>query len=134
MEVIDRTRDDDPARHGLYSPALVRALRSGLRVGVILNRTGRARLLACGACGHLATCERCGRALAGAAPGQLTCLRCGEDRPAVCASCGSTRLRLLRAGVSRVREELEALLREPVGEVTAAATRRARPATSSAAG
>jgi primosomal protein N' (replication factor Y) len=36
----------------------------------------------------------------------------------VCASCGSTRLKTLRVGVSRVREELEALVAEPVGEVT----------------
>jgi primosomal protein N' (replication factor Y) len=124
VEIIDRRRDDDPTRQGLYSPALVRAIRGGERVGVVINRTGRARLLACGACGELATCSHCGRALAAPEPGRLACPRCAEERPAVCEGCGSTRLRLLRPGVSRVREELEALLREPIGEVTAAGTGR----------
>ena len=36
----------------------------------------------------------------------------------VCASCGGQRLKTLRAGVSRVREELEALAGMAVGEVT----------------
>ena len=35
----------------------------------------------------------------------------------VCAACGATRLKVLRQGVTRVREELEALLGRPVGEV-----------------
>jgi primosomal protein N' (replication factor Y) len=36
----------------------------------------------------------------------------------VCANCGGQRLKTLRAGVSRVREELQALATMPVGEVT----------------
>jgi primosomal protein N' (replication factor Y) len=36
----------------------------------------------------------------------------------VCLACGSTRLKTVRIGVSRAREELEALAGEPVGEVT----------------
>jgi len=36
----------------------------------------------------------------------------------VCSVCGSTRFRNLRIGVTRAREELEALVGEPVGEVT----------------
>jgi primosomal protein N' (replication factor Y) len=52
--------------------------------------------------------------------GTLACPRCATTRPVVCPDCGATRLRLLRQGVSRVREELEALVGEPVGEVTGA--------------
>ncbi len=37
----------------------------------------------------------------------------------MCLHCGSTRLKTLRVGVSRVREELSALAGRPVGEVTA---------------
>jgi primosomal protein N' (replication factor Y) len=37
----------------------------------------------------------------------------------VCQACGSSTLRNLRAGVRRVREELEALVGEPVGEIAA---------------
>jgi primosomal protein N' (replication factor Y) len=38
----------------------------------------------------------------------------------VCADCGATKLKLVRQGVSRVREELEALVGEPVAEVSSA--------------
>jgi primosomal protein N' (replication factor Y) len=116
VEVVDR-RNDDP-RLGLYSDRLTAALRQAGRVVCVLNRTGRARLLACGRCGSLVRCERCGAALA-TGPDGLDCPRCFLARPAVCAVCDSTRLRAVRVGVSRAREELEALAGRPVGEVTA---------------
>ncbi len=119
VEVIDRRRDPDPLRSGLYSERLGAALRSGGVAAVILNRKGRAKLLACNACRALATCDRCGAALAAPDAEHLSCPRCGATRPPVCAACGATRLKLLRLGVSRMRDELEALLREPVVEVTA---------------
>ena len=50
---------------------------------------------------------------------QLTCRCCQATRPVVCASCGSDALRLLRVGVSRAREQLEALAGRAVGEVAA---------------
>jgi primosomal protein N' (replication factor Y) len=40
----------------------------------------------------------------------LACARCAATRPKVCASCGSTKLKVLRSGVTKVREELAALL------------------------
>jgi uncharacterized protein YqeY len=40
-------------------------------------------------------------------------------RPIVCQACGSTTLKNLRAGVNRVREELEALVREAITEAGA---------------
>jgi primosomal protein N' (replication factor Y) len=118
MEVVDR-RKEDP-RSGLWSERLVELVRSVGRVACVLNRTGRARLLACSACGELARCERCGSALVQSPAGELDCPRCGLARPVVCASCGSTVLRRLRIGVTRAREELELLAGRPVGEVTAA--------------
>jgi primosomal protein N' (replication factor Y) (superfamily II helicase) len=126
LEVIDRRRDDP--RTGLYSPRLVGLLKSGGRVLCVLNRKGRARLLACAACGELARCTECGAAL-GAEGSTLVCPRCGATRPMVCASCGSTRLKTLRVGVSRVREELSALVGAPVGEVTGDSTGTALPGT-----
>jgi primosomal protein N' (replication factor Y) len=145
VEVIDR-RSDDP-RTGLFSERLVRVVRdvmetAGGRVVCVVNRTGRARLLACAACGELARCERCGAALelvdatrrARSGPGVssgpkddtgaaaalapfLRCRRCSEERPVVCAVCGATRMKALRLGVSRVREDLEALVGVAVTEV-----------------
>lgn len=122
LEVVDRRRDDP--RTGLYSGRLVNLLRTSGRVVCVLNRKGRARLLACTGCGELARCDVCGGAVVLPPTGQLTCTQCGATRPAVCLACGSTRLRLLRIGVSRAREELEALAGRPVGEVTAETSRR----------
>jgi primosomal protein N' (replication factor Y) len=117
VDVVDMRREDP--RTGLLPPALVKLVRSDRRVLCVLNRTGRARLLACKACGELARCERCDAAVA--QPGDdLVCARCGTVRPAVCAACGASRLRTLRQGVTRVRDEIAALIREPVDEVTAA--------------
>jgi primosomal protein N' (replication factor Y) len=122
LEIVDR-RHDDP-RLGLYSDRLVAELRAAKRAVSVLNRTGRVRLLACGACGELARCERCGAAVAqpssAAVPRPLVCSRCGTTRPPVCAVCDSARLRHRRVGVTRVREELETLVGRPVAEVTGA--------------
>lgn len=117
VDVIDRRRED-PVKAGLLGERLVPFLRGPGPVVCVLNRTGRSKLLACGACGELARCEQCSAAVVQVDDDLLTCPRCSATRPAVCASCGSTALRNLRAGVSRVREELEALALRPVVEVT----------------
>ena len=166
VDVVDRRAD--PPGAGLYSSRVVDLLRQagpGRRVVCVLNRKGRARLLACAACGELARCEVCEGPVAeagspaatgstdvsvsitrrapvgavsadfGALPTQqsptakagrrakgddrLECRRCGAVRPVVCTNCGATRLKTLRVGVSRAREELELLAGWPVGEVTA---------------
>jgi primosomal protein N' (replication factor Y) len=93
-------------------------LRSDQRVLCVLNRTGRARLLACAACGDLARCEVCGSSVE-QPEDQLRCRRCGTERPPVCLRCGGLRFRAVRAGVARVRDELEALVGEPVADITA---------------
>ncbi|HEX2042695.1 MAG TPA: hypothetical protein VHF24_08655 [Acidimicrobiales bacterium] len=119
VEVVDRRREE-PGR-GLFSDRLVALARQagdGRRVVCVLNRKGRARLLACPACGELTRCEACG-AVVEEAEGSLRCRRCGAVRPFVCAACGSTGLKVLRVGVSRAREDLERLVGRPVAEVTA---------------
>ena len=118
VEVIDR-RDDDPVKGGLFAEALPSRLPRAGPVVCVLNRTGRSRLLACRACGELVRTAD-GRTAMMITEGVLVSADGGEERPAVCLGCGSTVLRNLRAGVARAREELEALLGEPVGEVTAA--------------
>ncbi len=141
LERVDR-RAADP-RTGLFSDEFVRLARAVLEQTegggsrearnvaggpnasderapfvCVYNRTGGASLLACAKCGELTRCARCGAAARrDRHEDVLRCPRCGETRPVVCTACGGLRTRTLRPGVSRIREELEALLGVPVGEV-----------------
>ncbi|HEX4127975.1 MAG TPA: hypothetical protein VHX67_10390 [Acidimicrobiales bacterium] len=125
LERVDR-RGADP-RSGMFSEEFVRLARAVLDDAAarergplvcVYNRTGGARLLACRHCGELACCARCGAAVNQPRGEELLrCPRCDETRPVVCAHCGRLRMKTLRAGVSRVREELAALLGAEVGEV-----------------
>jgi len=121
VEVVD-LRDEPPGR-GLFSDALTAALHATVDRGTaavcVLNRKGRARLLICRKCGRIAQCEVCDAAVAEADAG-LVCGRCGAERPQICLHCHSTRFAARRSGVTRVHEELAALLpRVSVGQVEA---------------
>ena len=111
VEVIDPR--DDPPGQGLLTTALADALRrtrdGGARAVCVLNRRGRARLLACTQCTELARCERCGATVVERDDG-LECLRCALVRPRVCTHCHAIRFRALRPGVTKVRDDLAALL------------------------
>jgi len=120
VEVVDMTREDR-RRAGPWSAPLVRLLRSGARVACVLNRTGRATLLACAACGALTRCERCEAAVEDPGGGRLRCRRCGLERPVVCQRCGSAALALRRRGVTRAAQELTALAGTDAVEVSARA-------------
>lgn len=109
-------RNEDPARAGLFSPQLVSAIDAGGKILCVLNRKGRAKMLACGSCGELIRTTD-GEHLMAESEGELVAVT-GETRPLICAVCTGTKLKRLRLGVARVREELEALTREPVAEVT----------------
>src|SRR5205823_3372997 len=122
FDVID-VRDEPPGR-GLFSDALTAALHAtvdrGARAVCVVNRKGRAQLLVCRQCGQIAQCEVCGAAVAETQTG-FVCRRCGTERPRVCLHCHSTRFSGRRPGVTRVREEMAALLpRATVAEVDAA--------------
>ena len=124
LEAVDQ-RDPEVGRRGLLTETLVARLRSCNGAVCVLNRKGRARLLACAGCGELVVCDSCGAAVREDASAEhddastgLACPRCGERRPRVCSECGATRLRVLRPGVARLREELEVLLGEQVAEVS----------------
>jgi primosomal protein N' (replication factor Y) (superfamily II helicase) len=113
VEVVDR--GEEPPGAGLLSERLARALHDARDAGApavcVLNRRGRVRLLACSTCRKLVRWDRDGAPVwdqpsdapveAGSVP---------VARPDVCPHCGGTRLRVLRSGVTRVREELAALL------------------------
>lgn len=139
VELVDR-RGADP-RTGMFSDEFVALARAVLDhpeamadrgpLVCLFNLKGRARLLACRQCGELARCTRCGAAVAQNGDA-LVCPRCAETRPVVCASCGRLRMKILRAGVSRLREEVAALLGTEVAEITgtSAAPGQVEPTTS----
>jgi primosomal protein N' (replication factor Y) (superfamily II helicase) len=135
VEVVDMGEMDP--RSGLFSQRLVNLVRWAAedegdagpqrRVLCVLNRTGRARVVVCTACKTVARCERCAGALSeqksperepAGAHGPLVCRRCGFERPYLCAACGSVRLKGLRPGVAKIREELEAIAGTAVEEVS----------------
>jgi primosomal protein N' (replication factor Y) len=136
LETVDR-RGADP-RSGMFSEEFVRLARTVLDdpsatergpLVCVYNRTGGARLLACAHCGQLAQCTRCGAAVVRPKHEEvLRCPRCGDTRPVVCPHCGRLRMKALRVGVSRLREELAALLGVDVGEVAGPRARTPHPA------
>ncbi|MEO0495129.1 MAG: hypothetical protein AAF081_17115 [Actinomycetota bacterium] len=122
VDVLDR-RDEDPAKSGPFAEDLRRHIDGDRRVVCVLNRTGRARLLACAACGELIRSDD-GSQVMRLVDDELVSADGTERRPVICTTCGSTALKTLRVGVERAREELEAFLGEPVDEITAASQQR----------
>jgi len=105
VEVVDRTSDEQWS-NSLVSSRLVELARDPqLRIVVVLNVRGRSRMMACGGCRTLATCERCSGMMA-ETEDMLVCTRCGTDRPLVCLECGATSMRNLRPGIKRLGEDL----------------------------
>ena len=118
LELVDRTREEPWKRSLLTSPLIQHLRNADQRVVCVHNTKGRARMLACRTCKALQRCERCEAAVAQDDARSLVCRRCGTTRPVVCQSCGSGALSLLRPGVSRLREEIEAAAGRSVGIVT----------------
>ena len=111
VTVVD-PRDEEPGQWLLTSvlaDALRRVHDRGARSVCVLNRRGRAKLLACVACGDLARCERCGATVV-QHEGDLTCPRCEAVRPQVCLHCHGSKFKAVKPGVTKVRDDLAALL------------------------
>jgi primosomal protein N' (replication factor Y) len=122
VDVVD-PRDEAPGT-GLLTEPLARALHQvvdrGERAVCVLNRRGRSKLLACVTCRELARCERCGSVVVQTEAGRLECASCALERPVVCLHCHGTKMKALRPGVARVRDDLSSLLpRAEVVEVDA---------------
>ena len=117
VEVIDR-RTDEPGRSGLFSDRVAQILRESGRAIAVLNRKGRAAMLACASCGELVRTTD-GAHLMVEREGALVAPGTGETRPLICAVCTGTSLKRLRLGVTRAAEELTRLVGRPVTELTA---------------
>ena len=115
---VSASDDNDAPRGGVLSSELIPHLRDETKVvACILNVKGRARLVACRSCRNVARCERCEAAMV--LGDTLECPSCGHTRPVVCARCGASAMAMIRKGVTRLREELEAAAGRPVREITA---------------
>jgi primosomal protein N' (replication factor Y) (superfamily II helicase) len=123
VEVVD-VRDQEPGQALVtreLADALHRAVDAGARAVCVLNRRGRARLLACRTCRELTRCERCGATVSEREEG-LACVVCDTVRPVVCLHCHGTRLRPVKPGVAHVRDDLAALLPRVAVDVVDAST------------
>ncbi len=121
IEVVDQ-RLADPGRPSLFSDQVAAALRQSASAVLVLNRKGRAQMLACGSCGELVRTEDGEHLMAEDADGMLAA-RTGEIRPKVCAHCGATALKRLRLGVTRAAEELHHLTGREVLELSSSTDR-----------
>jgi primosomal protein N' (replication factor Y) (superfamily II helicase) len=122
IELIDRSQAE-PGRQGLLSERLAQVLRGDDTVVCVLNRKGRAALSVCVGCTDVARCERCDGALVlhetESGGREFRCQRCSLARPILCSGCGRAAFKNVRMGVTRAREEIEALAMRPVAELTA---------------
>jgi len=117
VRVIDRNSDDRWASSLVTSPLIELLRDERKRVVCVLNVKGRARALACDSCRSIARCESCGAAVTQPDEQQLVCPRCATSRPVMCSSCGSQKMRSIRIGISRLRDELESAAGRRVQEI-----------------
>jgi primosomal protein N' (replication factor Y) (superfamily II helicase) len=117
FDIVDRNDEDPATRSNPVGSLLMRAVQSDATVVCVLNTKGVARLLACASCRAVTRCEQCDAAVE-QHDERLVCRRCGTERPVVCASCGAGHLKLVRRGVSRLRQELEAAAKTDVIELS----------------
>ncbi|NQV96754.1 MAG: hypothetical protein HQ486_03065 [Acidimicrobiaceae bacterium] len=127
IDILDRNQDEKWST-SLISSELISELRDTTRrVVCVYNTKGRARLIACGSCRTIFRCEQCDAAVTQRDRTTLECPRCALTRPVVCQSCGSSSCALLKPGVSRLREELQAAANRDVEEVTSGTTADSTP-------
>jgi len=109
LRLIDTNRH--PGAEGL-SPPLVSAIDAHIERGgqalIFLNRRGFAPTLICGACSHIADCQRCdSRLTVHLRDRTLVCHHCGGIQPLndTCAACGAQTVPL-GEGTERIEEAL----------------------------
>lgn len=121
--VIDR-RSSDPRDGALSQETLRLADRvlndgeDGVRVAIVLQRLGAGRLLACRQCGELFRCAQCHEPES-EDDGRVACNQHHDRREPFCRSCGATKPRAIRAGVTTLARDVGLQLGREVLEVTA---------------
>ena len=115
IRVLDPKQSEGKG-HGLWPSGVIDQMKNSEKSIVILNRKGRSKLLVCASCGEIVICSECNSKMSQPNEDYLTCSR-NHRRPIACSFCLSTKLKNLRIGIGRAKEELEALLQEPVQEI-----------------
>ena len=113
VEIVDMTSERAERGRRPLGPTLVaavdKALRSGEKALLFVNRRGYAGLLLCRACGFAPRCRRCAVSLVmHSADGSLRCHVCGSAYriPTDCPKCHARDLRPFGYGTQRVEEEV----------------------------
>jgi primosomal protein N' (replication factor Y) (superfamily II helicase) len=116
VEIVDMTLERAERGRRPLGPTLVaaidKALRSGEKALLFVNRRGYAGLLLCRACGFAPRCRRCAISLVmHSADGSLRCHVCGSAYriPTDCPKCHARELRPFGYGTQRVEEEVRSL-------------------------
>jgi len=115
IKVVDQREEEF---RNLFSPYLVKKLRSAESALLILNRKGRSRMLACGSCGELVKSAD-GLHLMMSSKDMLINPMSGEQRPLVCLICSGTNLKNLKLGIKSAAESLSKLISKDVIDVSA---------------
>jgi len=115
IRILDHRKSED-SKPGLWPSEVIDKLKNSERAIVILNRKGRSKLLVCSSCDEVVVCTECMANMSQPNDEYLICPQ-GHERPIVCSYCLSTKLKNLRIGINRAKEELQALLQEAVQEI-----------------
>lgn len=116
IDIVDMTSEFRNGNRGIFSYAMIDALKSTLNRGeqamIFLNRRGYSSFLMCKDCGYTPTCEACDVTLTyHKSVERLKCHFCGKNYtvPRKCPECGSPNLKFGRTGTEKVVSELHEL-------------------------
>ena len=116
-KIVDMRRELEMGNRGIFSGALVKALREcvadGKQAMLFINRRGHSTFVSCRACGHVEKCGECDVSMTyHQSDGRMHCHYCGKSLPppSKCPECGSSFIKYFGAGRQRVEEEAKALL------------------------
>ncbi len=116
-EVVDMRRELELGNKGIFSSALIKALREcvadGRQAMLFINRRGHSTFVSCRSCGHVEKCGFCDVAMTfHQSDMQMRCHYCGKSLPppTVCPECGSKFIKYFGSGTQRVEQEVKEFL------------------------
>lgn len=137
VNLVDMRRELATGNPSILSEVLQLGILENLRwkkqIILFLNRRGSATFVMCRDCGNVPVCANCSASLVWhSASKKFLCHHCSRayPLPAVCARCGSHRIKHFGVGTQRVEEELKDFLRNELkGKSSPAVVRMDRDTT-----